>query len=93
MYSMLVPAEDSELYNDERTNTVKMKYVLSERDYFTYNEAMGLNSFAPESILTQELNYKKIGNISNVDAEGQYAKVSLTCDCCSDYEPIMLKDK
>ena len=47
MYTMLVPAEEQKLYNDPRTNTVMLKYVLSSRDYFTYDEELGSNSFAP----------------------------------------------
>ena len=52
MYTMLVPAKEDILYNDVKTNTHKLKYVLSARDYFTYDEELGPNSFAPQSILT-----------------------------------------
>ena len=85
MYTMLVPAEEQKLYNDAKSNTVKLKYVLSARDYFTYDEEMGPNSFAPQSILTQ--------HSENPYAEDKYTRISLACLCCSGSEPISLKDK
>ena len=38
MYSMLVPAEESQLIKEHSSNTVSVKQILTARNYFHYNE-------------------------------------------------------
>ena len=89
MYTMLVPAEEQKLYNDAKSNAVKLKYVLSARDYFTYDEELGPNSFAPQTNLTTDYEAFK-------DDE-RYTYTPLACHRCSgpvqDQAPISLLEK
>ena len=80
---MLVPAEEQKLYNDPKTNTVTLKYALSQRDYFDFNEEHGQNSYAPKSILTQDVEL----------SDNEHYLFSVTCRCSMKGQPLSLREK
>ena len=82
MYSMLVPAEEQKLYNDPNTNTVMLKYALSQRDYFDFNEEVNQNAYGQKSILTQDI---ELG-------DEEHYLLSLACQCSIKGQPISLRE-